>query len=281
MLMGKICEDRSIVGDAQHTAELQGMGRRLHHGGLVPGRTHRGERRLELRRAWRRDVGGVAVAQPADPRLHGPHEPAPQPAGRERGDREERGRRLAVGAGDAQNAKVPRGVPVPPPGGDGERPAGVADHDLRDRHPGDDVLDDRGPGARGGRPPDEGVAVHVKPGHGHEHAVLADLPRVVRHASQPGAARAVGLAIGDSGCGHGRQAGRLEALEQGAQRLRLPGLGRGDEALHLARTGLVGHGAPRRRRANRAVPVASSPSRCHSGRRIRAWAPACSTQTAP
>ena len=131
MLVGEVGEDRDVVRDAQHPLELERVGGRLDHRDVVPGPRHRRERGLELRGAGGRDVRLVALPDLADPRLDRADQSRRQTGGLERGDREERGRGLAVGARDPDGAQVPGRVAVPPGGGPREGPAAVRDHKLR------------------------------------------------------------------------------------------------------------------------------------------------------
>ena len=150
-----------------------------------PATCHRPERPLELGRLGGRGVGLVGRLDAADPGLGRAGHPGPDAGRLERRDGEERGRRLAVRAGDPDDRQVAARIAVPPGGRGGQGGPAVGHDELRQVDLGQRVLDERGGGTGRGRRRDEVVAVDVEPGDRHEQRAGTDLARVVGHAASP------------------------------------------------------------------------------------------------
>ena len=118
--MAEVRQDRGVVRDRPDAVRGEAVRRGLEDRRRVAAATIARRACLEVRRAGRRQVLGVRLAEAADLRLDRPDEPGRQPGRLERRHGEERGRRLAVGAGDADDAELARRVAVPPRGGVGE-----------------------------------------------------------------------------------------------------------------------------------------------------------------
>ena len=180
--MGEVGEHGGVPGDAQDPVELQRVGRGLDHRHRVAGACHRRERRLQLGRPGRGHVRGVPVPELADLGLDRPDQAGREARRLHGGDGEERGRGLAVRAGDPDRAQRPRRVAVPPACGPGERGPRGTDDELRQVEAADRMLDDRRRGAgRGGRG-DVLVAVDVEAGQRGEQGALVDRAGVVGDA---------------------------------------------------------------------------------------------------
>ena len=137
---------------------------------VSPASDHRAERALERRapRASSRAPRSAAWTPPIRVAAV-PVIPVRMPGRLERRDGQERGRRLAVRAGDPDDRQVVARVAVPPGGGAGEgRPRVGRRRAAASATLGERLLDERGrgPGRRGRR--DEVVAVDVEPGDRHE-----------------------------------------------------------------------------------------------------------------
>ena len=168
VLVGQVGQDRDVVGDRVDPPEREPVRRRLDDRGRVAGADHRPERPLELWRLGRRGVGLVRLLDAADPRRGRAGHPGPDAGRLERRDREERGRRLAVRAGDPDDRQVAARVAVPPGRRGGEGGPAVGHDELRQVDLGERLLDDRGRGAGRGCRRDEVVAVDVEARDGHE-----------------------------------------------------------------------------------------------------------------
>ena len=149
----------------------------------IAGPGHRPDRMLELRRLGRRGVGLVRRLDAADPGRGRAGHPGPDAGRLERRDREERGRRLAVRAGDPDDRQIATRVAVPPGGRRGQGRPAVGHDELGQVDVGQRVLDDGGRGAGRCRSRDEVVSVDVQARHGHEQRAGTDLARVVGHAA--------------------------------------------------------------------------------------------------
>ena len=122
-----------------------------------------------------RGVLRVVDLEPADPRRDRAGHPGPDAGRLERGDGQERRRRLAVRAGDPDDRQVVARIAVPPGRRAGERGACLGDDELGQVDVGDGVVDEGGGRAPGRGARDEVVAVDVEPGDGHEQRPVADL----------------------------------------------------------------------------------------------------------
>ena len=113
----------------------------------------------------------------------------PEPGGLEGRNGEIGRRRLAVGAGDADDRQLVRRIAVPPRGGTGQRRSRRGDHELRRGDPGDRPLDDHARRACLDRRRHEVVAVDVLPRDGHVEHPRPNLARIVGHAGHVDAAQ--------------------------------------------------------------------------------------------
>ena len=125
VLVGQVRQDRDVVGDLVDAVEGESVRCRFDDRGTVAGTDHRGEGVLEGgclggRRVF--DVGDLDAADPGGGRAG---HPGPDAGRLERRDREERGRRLAVRAGDPDDRQIVARVAVPPRGGRREPDARV------------------------------------------------------------------------------------------------------------------------------------------------------------
>ena len=100
VLVGQVGQDRDVVGDRVDPAERQAVRGRLDDRRGVAGDAHRLHRTLQVGRLRGRGVGLVGGLHAADPRRGGARHAGRDARGLERGHGEERGRRLAVRAGD-------------------------------------------------------------------------------------------------------------------------------------------------------------------------------------
>jgi hypothetical protein len=185
VLVAEVREDRGVVGDGPDAVRREAVRRRLEDRRPVAGVGHRPESLLELGRARRRQVLRVGLAQPADLRLDRPDEPARHACRLERGHGEERGRRLAVGAGDADDPELAARVAVPPRGGLRERRPRRGDDDLGQRTLRDRPLDERRRRPADLRLAEQLVAVDVVPGDRDEQAPRPQPAGVVAETPDP------------------------------------------------------------------------------------------------
>ena len=255
VLVAQVRQDRCVVGDRPDAIRRQAVGRRLEDRGPVARLGHRPERVLQVRGARRREVFRVGLAEPADLRLDGPDEPGRQPRRLERRDGEERCRRLAVGAGDPDDAEGPARVAVPPRRGVGQGRPRRGHDELRQRALGHGTLDQGGSRAARRSVVEQVVAVDALAPDRHEERPGPEAARVVGHAvhvegrERRRPDRPAALA-GPHGAERGRQ-----PLDQLAERPRVAWL-RGGEQVRDGR---------RARHASPSVPPAGSPA----GRRSR------------
>ena len=252
VLVGQVGQDRDVVGDRIHASERQPVRGRLDDGGGVPGQDHGANGTLEVRRLGGGGVLRVVDLDTADARRDRAGHPGPDAGRLERRDREERGRRLAVRAGDADDAKLATGIAVPPGGRSGQRGPWLTDDELRERDLGKGVVDQRRSGTTGRGIADEVVAVGVEPGHGHEQRPGMDIARIVGHATdrdrgEPGRADRAPVPACAAKAAFGR-----EAVRQAAEGGRIGGLGRRHEVVERP----IAH-----RRASRATRAARRPAR--------------------
>ena len=161
--------------DAVGALELQRVRGDLHRARDVARVEHLAERALEVEGLGRRAHDLVLDA--ADHRLDRPEQPARQARALEQRAREERRRRLAVGAGDARHAQRRGRVAVEAGGRDGHRGAHVVDHDLGHAEPQRPLHDERRRAARD-RVRREVVAVTGEAGDAEEQGPLSDEPVV-------------------------------------------------------------------------------------------------------
>ena len=106
VLVGQVGDDGDVVVDRADPFEGEAVRRGLDDRGGVAGVDHAPKRGLQLRRLGRRRVDGVILGQATDPRRDRPDHPRSHPGSLERRDREVRGRRLAIRAGDADDPQV-------------------------------------------------------------------------------------------------------------------------------------------------------------------------------
>src|SRR3954454_17588914 len=192
VVLREVREDRDVPVDRVGAVELEGVARDLHDDGLVADVAHLGEGALQVdglgRGADHRpflaaDDGGDRAdeARAAPRRLE-------QPAG------EEGGRRLAVGAGDADGLERSRGIPVEPRGGGRHRGADVGHPDLGHVSEVERPLHDERDRPALDRVGREVVAVTGEPGHAEEERPGRDEPVVVgerRHLDRGPVARGI------------------------------------------------------------------------------------------
>ena len=133
VLVGQVGQDRDVVGDRIDPAERQAVRRRLDDRRGVAGDAHRLHRTLQVGCLGGRGVGLVGGLHAADPGRGGARHPGRDARGLERGHGEERGRRLAVRAGDPDDREGVARVLVPPGGGAGQGGPDVTDDQLRAR----------------------------------------------------------------------------------------------------------------------------------------------------
>ena len=182
MLVGDVRQDGDVVRDRADPLEGQAVRRALHDGRAVTGIRHRPERGLQVRGIGGRGVGLVRFLAATDPDRGRADHPGPHAGRLERRDREERGRRLAVRAGDPDDRQLVARVPVPPGRRGGQRRWRPLDDELGQADVRHGPLHDRGGGAgRRGRL-DVVVPVHVQPGDGHEERARVHGSRIVSHA---------------------------------------------------------------------------------------------------
>ena len=140
VLVAQVGEDRDVIGDAPDAIESQPVRGGFDDRGPITGFDHGQQSPLEARRLRRRDVLGVCAANQADLQLGCGKHAGGDPGGLQDRRGQERGRGLAVGAGDAHHSDLAARVPVPPGRGDGQSRAATVDHDLRRRQSGDGPL---------------------------------------------------------------------------------------------------------------------------------------------
>ena len=227
-----------VVRDAGDAVELEGVRRRLdHRRPALPFAT------IARSVAWSSGAPGVVTwaswrtRTVPDPRLHRADEPGAQARGLERGRGEERGRRLAVGARDADRRRGRRdGSSFHHAAAAASAGRAAATTSWGSATPGHGLLDDRRRRARVGRRLDELDAVDVEPGDGDEQRPLPDLARVLGHAADRD--RREGArprrAVVDAGAAH--EARGVQALRGGRPAAAArSGARRGDEALDRIR----------------------------------------------
>ena len=164
VLVGDVGQDRDVVGDRPDAFEREAVGGALDDRRGVARQGHGTQRELEGGCLGRRDMRLIGFLDGADPRSGGPDHPGPHARRLERGDREERCRGLAVGAGDPDDVQLPARIVVPPCGGGRERRMGIRHDELRQGDLGQRARDDRGRRTgRGGRG-HEVMPVHGEPG---------------------------------------------------------------------------------------------------------------------
>ena len=126
----------------RHEPALRDRDRRgLHRAGLVAGLDHRAQGALEVGRLRRRQPGGLAAA--ADAALDGAEQPARALRGIQHGRQQQRRRRLAVRAGDADDGELAARVAVERGGQPRHALAGVVAQDLRHAEVGQLALDEQ------------------------------------------------------------------------------------------------------------------------------------------
>ena len=170
--------------------------RGLHRAGLVAGLDHRAQRALEVGRLRRRQPGGLAPA--ADAALDGAEQPARALRGIQDGRQQERRRRLAVRARDADEVELAARVAVERGGQPRHALARVVAQDLRHAEVGQLALDEQRHGAvrdRGGR---EVVAVGVGSGQAAEQRPRPAALRAVGDVDDVDAGRRAGHTRGDA-----------------------------------------------------------------------------------
>ena len=201
------------------------MRRGLDDGRRVAGQDHGAQGPLELGRLRRGRVRLVRRLDATDPGLGGAGHPGPDPGRFERRHGQERGRGLAVRAGDPDDRELVARIAVPPGGGDCERLTRVGYDELWQPDLGKGVVDQRcrGAGGRGGS--HELVPIDMETGHGHEQRSPSDRPRIVGHAAdgdgrQPGRTDRPAIASGSAQATFARQ-----PVDQPAERRRFAGFG--------------------------------------------------------
>ena len=251
VLVGDVGQDRDVVGDRPDAFEREAVGGALDDRRGVARQGHGTQRELEGGCLGRRDMRLIGFLDGADPRSGGPDHPGPHARRLERGDREERCRGLAVGAGDPDDVQLPARIVVPPCGGGRERRMGIRHDELRQGDLGQRARDDRGRRTgRGGRG-HEVMPVHGEPGGRDEERAWPDVSRVVRHA-------------GDRDAGETGRPDRPTVAAGPAQ----PALGRqaGDQVCEVARVRRLGSGEEvgdrpgGHRRTRRATRAATRPA---------------------
>ena len=265
MLVAEVRQDRRVVGDPPDAVGRETVRGGLDDRGRVPRLDHRPQGPLELRRAGRRHVLGVGLAARPDLRLDRPDQPGRQPGGLERGDGEERRRRLAVRAGDPDDARArgsgrrttTRRRRRGPPGSARRRAAAA-------RRPGARRSTIAAAAPRGRRPGDEIVAVDVGAADGNEQAarVRAAACRRSRRGSAIAASAAGPIALPPSRAPRSSPSAASRSIEL-AERPGLGRLGRGEHA-RVDRQRSLATTAPAR-------PAIAGDGALRSGRRGSGW----------
>ena len=130
MVLGEVREQLHREPDARDAAELDRVRGHLHGDGRVAGVEHAREGRLEVDRLGRGALD--LLLHPADDPLDGAEQAGLVPGGLEQVPDEERGRRLAVRAGDAHHVEPGGRISVEASRRGAHGGAHVVDHDLRD-----------------------------------------------------------------------------------------------------------------------------------------------------
>ena len=131
MLVRQVREDRRVIGDARDPLRGEPVGAGLDHDRLLPGLDHLAQDRLQVERAGR-GVGLLVAPQlVADPDADRADEAGSKAGGFERRPREERGRGLAIGAGDPDDGQLVARIAEPPRRRRSEGLGTAIDDDLR------------------------------------------------------------------------------------------------------------------------------------------------------
>ena len=157
VVLRQVRERDSGEAQAVDAPQLERVRRHLHRAAAVAGVGHPPQDRLQVDALRRR--AGDRLDNAADARLDRAQQPGPQPGRRQDRVQQVGGRRLAVGAGDADHLQLVAGTAVEGVGRGRHRLPRRLDHELRDRqveHALDDqrdgaVLDCRPPRSRGRR----------------------------------------------------------------------------------------------------------------------------------
>ena len=184
MVARQVAEDDGVELDARCPVLREGVRADLEGARLVPGGAHLGEHALQVERLGRRELDRMIHSPDAiDDGAEKPRRP-PRRA-EEAGDEVSRGR-LAVGAGDADDAEVTRRIAVPARRHERHGAARGGDDDLRRGDAGVALADERrGAGLDGGI--GELVAVERESGDAKEKRAVGDVTRVVGEAPDLGA----------------------------------------------------------------------------------------------
>jgi hypothetical protein len=176
VVLREVRERRDVPGDGVGAVQLQGVGADLHDARDVATVAHRAERPLQVDRLGRRAHDGLLDA--ADPRGDGAQQAGPATGGLQQRPGQERGGRLAVGAGDPDHRQRGRRIAGQPGRGRGHRGAHVVDDDLGDRGA-QRVVDDERRRAALDRLGGEVVAVAAEAADAEEDGAGLDHPGVV------------------------------------------------------------------------------------------------------
>jgi hypothetical protein len=159
VVLGQVGPDADGEVDARRAPELERVRGDLHRHGSVAFRQHPREKCLQIDRFRRRPLDRFLRA--ADDRRDRAEQPGLDPGGLEQLADQERRRRLAVRAGDADDAQRGCRVAVKARGGGAHRGAHVVDHDLGNAEV-ERALDDQRGGAAGNRVGSEVVPVGLE-----------------------------------------------------------------------------------------------------------------------
>ena len=179
VLVREVREDRRVVVDAADAIRREAVAARLDDDRLLAGLHHLAQQSLQLEGARGRVRLGVAAELAADADADGPQETRPQPCALERRLGEERGRGLAVRAGDPDRQELAARVAVPPGRRGGEGRRSLPDDDLRDPQLAKGLLHDDRDGASLDGLADVVVAIDLDPADGDEQVAGLDGPRVI------------------------------------------------------------------------------------------------------
>ena len=171
MVLGQVGEDAAAEGDSGHAAELERVRGDLHRAGHVAAVEHAPERVLEVDR-----LGGRALyllLDAGDDSFDGAEQAAPVPGRLEQVPDQEGRRRLAVGAGDADQLHLRRRIAIEAGRRWAHRSAHVVDHHLGHTEPERALADERRRAARD-RVGSEVVAVRAESGHAKKERPRGD-----------------------------------------------------------------------------------------------------------
>ena len=203
MVLGELREHADVEGDVGEPIEREPVRGRLDDGVLAAGLEHLGEQALDVGRFGRAHAAVVHRLARPDPRLDGVDQPGLLAGGLEGGVNEQRGRRLAVRAGDTDDGQALRGVALVRRGDRGERTARIRHGDHGDAEAGHGglaaLLDDERGGASGNGGRRELVPVEALAGDTDEEIAGLHLAGVEVHGVDGRQIRPIARLGGQSG----------------------------------------------------------------------------------